>query len=229
MENVLTFHPATSFIMDYRQFQNQFQNKKDKWIGLGCSLSAHLCLLLLAGIVLIKPIEFGVDAGLSGMEVELVAGSDEMATEPIEVPEAIEPPPIVQEIKDEMITEPVKEIPKPVEEQLKNTQLGNSSINAAASSGAQMQAQPSYLSNPAPRYPVEARRKGWEGTVILEASVNKSGYPVSVEIKTSSGHVVLDEAALNTVKTWRFRPAQLGNLAVESSIRVPVRFDLENP
>lgn len=94
-------------------------------------------------------------------------------------------------------------------------------------SGALTAAQPQYLSNPAPAYPLEARRNGWEGSVLFNVRVSAAGDPLEIEIEKSSGHALLDDVAKKTLKTWRFYPARLGNIAVESAVRIPIRFQLE--
>ena len=84
-----------------------------------------------------------------------------------------------------------------------------------------------YLRNPAPAYPPLSRRMGEEGKVILRVSVNPQGTADSVEIKTSSGSVRLDEAAQRTVRNWKFIPAKRGDAAVQSWVLVPIIFKLE--
>lgn len=84
-----------------------------------------------------------------------------------------------------------------------------------------------YLSNPKPHYPSLARKRGWEGTVTLLVEVDTDGNPVSVEVKGSSGHSVLDHCAVAAVRQWRFKPAQRGGQAVAASVEVPIRFDLK--
>lgn len=210
-------------MFDYSLIVRRIQNRKDKWIGMACSFSFHFCLLLIGGMLFIKPIEFGVDAGMSGMEVQLVAGPSEVearVSEPVEkVPVIQEEVPPAAEQAEKILEEVVKE---PVPQS-----LGNSTINAVAAHGATTQLQPSYLSNPAPRYPLEARRNGWEGVVLLNVSVNNLGYSTRVDIVKSSGYEVLDNAAAKTIKEWKFRPAKLGSLAVESSVQIPIRFEIE--
>lgn len=85
----------------------------------------------------------------------------------------------------------------------------------------------SYLHNPKPAYPLMARRRGLQGLVRLDVKVNADGIPTSVKVKESSGHEALDEAALTAVWHWRFAPARRGSDAVEGSVVVPVRFNLE--
>jgi periplasmic protein TonB len=88
-------------------------------------------------------------------------------------------------------------------------------------------ANAAYLRNPAPRYPLLARRNGEQGTVLLRVLVTRDGAPANVSVDRTSGFSQLDQAALETVKTWRFAPARRGQQAVEAWVLVPVVFRLE--
>jgi protein TonB len=68
---------------------------------------------------------------------------------------------------------------------------------------------------------------GEEGKVILRVLVSAQGAADSVEVKTSSGSQRLDDAAVNTVKLWKFIPAKRGETAVQSAVLVPIIFKLE--
>lgn len=83
-----------------------------------------------------------------------------------------------------------------------------------------------YLNNPPPVYPEAAQEKGWEGTVILSVLVQPDGKAKTVEIKTSSGRKILDQAAMQTVQRWTFVPARKGETAVEGWVEVPIDFRL---
>ena len=83
-----------------------------------------------------------------------------------------------------------------------------------------------YLNNPAPEYPAFAQRRGWQGTVQVRVQVSAAGLPETVQLQTSSGHSVLDEAALRAVKRWRFVPAKRGEQAVSGWVTVPLEFRL---
>lgn len=96
--------------------------------------------------------------------------------------------------------------------------------NGRTGSGTNGLAQPDYLQNPSPAYPLLARRNGWEGTAVLRVDVTTTGTAAQVALLQSSGHSVLDEAATAAVRRWRFRPARLGNDPVDSEVDVPVRF-----
>lgn len=84
-----------------------------------------------------------------------------------------------------------------------------------------------YLRNPAPRYPLVARRNGEQGTVTLRVLVLRDGVPASVSVERTSGSGRLDNAALETVKSWRFVPARRGDTPVEAWVLVPIVFRLE--
>lgn len=86
----------------------------------------------------------------------------------------------------------------------------------------------SYLRNPAPRYPLIARRNGEQGTVLLRVMVTREGAAGSVALEKTSGSAALDAAALATVKDWRFAPAQQNGQPVEAPVIVPIVFRLQD-
>jgi protein TonB len=87
-------------------------------------------------------------------------------------------------------------------------------------------ANAAYLHNPKPEYPALAKKRQWEGKVILKVRVLADGKASQVSIATSSGHDILDEAALEAVSQWHFVPAKRGGQAVESWVNVPINFNL---
>jgi len=87
--------------------------------------------------------------------------------------------------------------------------------------------QAAYLKNPLPAYPMVARRMGWQGRVVLNVEVLASGLPGQIKLHQSSGHDVLDSAAIKAVSTWRFVAARQGGQAVTKSFLVPIPFILK--
>lgn len=85
-----------------------------------------------------------------------------------------------------------------------------------------------YLSNPPPVYPLAARRHGIEGRVLVRAEIQTDGSCSRVELKTSSGSNLLDQAALEAVRKWRFIPARKGSQVLVAWVEVPIAFKLEN-
>jgi len=85
-----------------------------------------------------------------------------------------------------------------------------------------------YLNNPPPPYPGQARRRGLEGRVLVHATVAVSGECTRAELRRSSGHAILDEAALRAVRAWRFVPAKRDGRPVAADVEIPIVFRLED-
>ena len=75
-------------------------------------------------------------------------------------------------------------------------------------------------------YPRIAKKEGWEGTVTLLVVVDVKGKPAKITVDKSSGHKVLDNAAIHAVRKWIFSPAKDGNIPIRSSVKLPVHFSL---
>lgn len=86
---------------------------------------------------------------------------------------------------------------------------------------------PRYDLNPPFEYPQLARRRHWEGTVILDVLVDETGSVAELNVARSSGHSLLDRNALSQVKNWHFEPARKGGQAVTMWVEVPVRYQLK--
>lgn len=91
-----------------------------------------------------------------------------------------------------------------------------------------VRAEADYLNNPKPSYPRLSKRMGEQGEVRLRVLVAVDGRVASVQLSRSSGFERLDEAALESVKQWRFKPATQGGEPLETWVEVPVKFVLEN-
>lgn len=75
-----------------------------------------------------------------------------------------------------------------------------------------------------PLYPPIAKAARVTGTVVIQATISKSG---SVEnLHVVSGPAMLRQAALDAVKTWRYRPYQLNNEPTQVDTTVDVIFAL---
>lgn len=91
----------------------------------------------------------------------------------------------------------------------------------------QKKAVPIYRQNKQPPYPVIAKRRGYQGEVLLHVLVDKKGAVAELQVKKSSGHVSLDRMALKSVKYWLFTPATEGGGAVTMWVDVPISFELK--
>jgi TonB family protein len=78
------------------------------------------------------------------------------------------------------------------------------------------------LRSTAPRYPALARQSRVEGTVRLQVTVGADGRVTGV--KPVHGHALLVDAAAESVRTWRYRPAVRGGRPAETTLQVDVTF-----
>jgi protein TonB len=75
-----------------------------------------------------------------------------------------------------------------------------------------------------PHYPAIGVAAHVEGTVVLEATISKSG---TIEnLRVASGPPILRQAALDAVQNWRYRPYLLDREPVEVETTVNVIFTL---
>lgn len=89
------------------------------------------------------------------------------------------------------------------------------------------EAAPLYRVNPLPEYPRLARKRGYQGMVVLDVLVDQNGRVGDLRLFTSSGHSILDRRAMEAVKVWLFEPGMKGNKKLDMWVRVPVRFELK--
>jgi TonB family protein len=75
-----------------------------------------------------------------------------------------------------------------------------------------------------PIYPPAARASGISGTVELGATISKDG--TVKDLRIVSGPLQLREAAVNSVRTWRYRPFMLNNEPTEVQTTINVVFSL---
>jgi len=190
------------------------------------------------------------------MEVSLVSAPGQKAsTAPPTPPKPVEPPkpkktPVKKPLKKkapvkpkqaaapkaEAIAEEKPPAPSAAEPAAESAHAKTASSAPAPASRTQSREAPyteasvnvSYGFNPPPKYPRIARRRGWQGRVLLRVSVSPEGYSEAVAVQSSSGYEELDEAAIEAVRKWRFNPAKRGDTAVIGSAIVPIYFTLEN-
>ena len=98
------------------------------------------------------------------------------------------------------------------------------SAPAAPPSVSRALTQPEPVSAPSPHYPAQALRRGEQGTVMVSAEIGPDGVPSSVEVARSSGSRLLDRAAVDAVRRWRFRPAMADGRPTAGRVQVPISF-----
>jgi hypothetical protein len=85
---------------------------------------------------------------------------------------------------------------------------------------------PQLLYSTTPDYPESACVANAKGTVMVGLTISVSGTVTSAWVESSSGNSILDQAAVNSVYSWRFAPAKQNGVAIEVQARVPVSFKL---
>lgn len=78
-----------------------------------------------------------------------------------------------------------------------------------------------WRSAPFPSYPIEARQLHEQGTVRLKVTIGKNGNVEQVHVLQTSGHRILDDAAVRAVQSWKAQPQFAGRTLV-----FPVHFSL---
>ena len=78
-----------------------------------------------------------------------------------------------------------------------------------------------------PEHPLELRRTGLTGMVMVECSVDQTGKVTEAKVQSSS-HWEFERPALEAVKQWTFQPATWDGIAFAQRVLVPVAFDLND-
>jgi TonB family protein len=100
--------------------------------------------------------------------------------------------------------------------------LGLMLLAAAAGKPATTDARAAVIAAPMPEYPYEARGRyiQGQGEFVLHFD-GKTGRVIDVTTTRSTGHAVLDEAAISALRRWQVKPGSF------ATIRVPVNFALD--
>ena len=168
-------------------------------------------------------------------------------TPPPPPPPKPEPPPKpkpkpVPKPKPKPVPKPAPEPPPAPVESAPAAPTPSPSAPASAQSAAP--AAPSAATAPAPReavyvapvpvgkvqpnFPLLARRRGWEGTVVVRFQVDTEGEVTKVEIAESSGRSILDEEAIRAVKRRPFKPATRDGVPVTAEHTIRITFKLKD-
>ena len=59
-------------------------------------------------------------------------------------------------------------------------------------------------------YPPQARQQGIEGHVVVRYDVDAQGRVLNATVVSAAPREIFDEAAVQAVERWRFRPAERG-------------------
>ena len=73
---------------------------------------------------------------------------------------------------------------------------------------------------PRPNYPLHARQYHWTGDGLFLCNIRSDGTVASVDVLRSTGHEMLDRAAIKALRQWRFHPGDM------NAIKIPINFSM---
>jgi TonB family protein len=88
-------------------------------------------------------------------------------------------------------------------------------------------AAPQPLSMRNPQYPATSRAAGIQGTVLIGATIDRSGSVIDLAL-VSGVDPELDKAALEAVKEWRYKPGLLNGQPIEMRTVITVKFSFSD-
>ena len=84
---------------------------------------------------------------------------------------------------------------------------------------------PTIISRVEPEYSEEARQVHYQGTVVLQVTIDKDGTLTVGKIVRELGFG-LDQKAIDALQQWKFRPATKDGEAVPVELNIDVNFEL---
>jgi protein TonB len=86
-------------------------------------------------------------------------------------------------------------------------------------------AQANLITQVKPQYPSLARAARVQGVVLLNATISKEG--TIKDLRVISGHPLLNEAAMEAVRQWRYKPQLLNKQPIEVITTITVNFTFQ--
>lgn len=188
-------------------------NRKLIWIAFACAITIHLAAV---GFANSRPQKVSSVVSPFGPDIEVTDFPPSAQEEP-DLTAPPEQPSSNEDFVEENATRP------PIRPHKKAPVTAVSRANgigmARATSFGSAKALTLYA--PRPNYPYEARRGGVTGSGIAHLAVNSaSGNVTDARMAQSTGSLVLDNATVDALRRWRFKPG------VASNVDVPITYTL---
>jgi len=97
---------------------------------------------------------------------------------------------------------------------------------AGAFQAAEVDTPPRLIKAYPPRYPYMAKRDDISGSITLQFVVTKDGNAVDTTVVESDPKGVFDEAVLQAIEQYRFKPGIKDGKAVDVKVNLPIKFNL---
>ena len=211
-------------------------------------------LLIATGVILLHVfVLWALQSGLMRRAIEVIVPGEILSefisppAPPAPQPQTPAPQPVKQEVKPVVKSTPTPPLPAPTPEPapmvvaaapapaqpaIEASTVATAPAAPQAPAPARIELPSSdaaYLNNPRPSYPALSRRLGEQGKVIVRVLIGVDGTAQQAEIARSgsSGYERLDQAALATVRSWRYVPGKRNGVAEAMWFNVPINFVLE--
>jgi protein TonB len=78
-----------------------------------------------------------------------------------------------------------------------------------------------------PKYPDEARVRGWEDVVVVRYVIGKDGRVREVTVLSRPEREIFEKTAVKAIRNWRFRPHKVNGVPQEIVHELTIFFKLE--
>lgn len=141
----------------------------------------------------------------------------------VEKPDEIKKINPVEKVIEQIDT--TKPLAKAEENQTKRVQQAT---NNSSSAQPKLMAKPIFKVKPSPiNYPRIAQRHNLQGETLVEVWLDQEGKQIKQRIITSSGHELLDNAALKAIANWQFQQAKSQGQSIAYRVQIPITFKLD--
>jgi TonB family protein len=181
-------------------------NRKLVWIAFACAITIHLSAIAIAGNRS-KPVFVSWD-GDPGESPIMIMDPETSAQDEVSPPEQVMTSPDEEAFPPETAT-PIRPRKKTPVTAVRSTNIGTGRATSVGSTRALT------LYAPKPNYPYEARRSGITGSGVAQLTVNSAaGNVLAARMAQSTGNAILDNATVETLRRWRFKPGVAANVDV---------------
>ncbi len=202
---------------------------------LHAGVAAAFAALAAFGLMQPRPVNMGIQVVLEAgdWEIRVEKPVPEVEFEKAEAPRKLEHPMSAEEAVERpaplpMEIEEGRLVPRPAPPPpVLDRPVRPTALKMAPSAAAVTETAPAEILNPPPDYPVLARRRGYEGSVVLAFEILPDGTCDGVRVAEPSGYEVLDQAAVRAVQGWRFKPALRNGEPIAVTQRIRFTFRLQ--
>ncbi|MDP1578804.1 MAG: energy transducer TonB [Candidatus Didemnitutus sp.] len=216
---------------------------RDVFLALLCSAGLHVALLFGDALFVRKPSRVAaVRPEVEVVQLEMpVLDLEPETTELEEIfgDDSLEPvmaPPMLAEVPSitvSLFTQPLQPVPQTVNIGTNTLRIPTGRAGNPLGKGMglvfdldNIDQAPVVRNQVPPDYPLELRRNGTTGSVVVEFIVDREGNVISA-IGVESTHHAFESSAVAAVKRWKFRPGKKAGRTVNTRVRQFINFNID--